>query len=205
MINPLTSLDELIWQQFEKVTVAANKKLGWNKYDLANKTDIITSVALCGNGVYYLLNNIGSSFSSSGLGVGGIVLGYLWHQYLSSHNNYREALETKLLMETKAADSPEFTERRPIQLGAGLLMSSLGIYICKFGISPTNSEPLLGLSMSLGGLAVITLTSANYFRSQIMTPPAAKKNLWQAVTDYFSRPLWEKASEPVLKTSLYKV
>lgn len=31
MRNPLTSLDELVWKQFEKVTIAAEKRFGWDK------------------------------------------------------------------------------------------------------------------------------------------------------------------------------
>ncbi len=30
MANPLTSLDELIWKQFEKVTQYAHKNYGWD-------------------------------------------------------------------------------------------------------------------------------------------------------------------------------
>ena len=52
MTNPLTSLDELIWQQFEKVTVAANKRLGWNKYDLATASSGAASVSALGSGLY---------------------------------------------------------------------------------------------------------------------------------------------------------
>ncbi len=38
MKNPLRSLDELICNQFEKITTKANTSLGLNKYDLMEKT-----------------------------------------------------------------------------------------------------------------------------------------------------------------------
>ena len=55
MRNPLTSLDELIWKQFEKITIAANKRLGWSKYDLANITQNISTVSYFGMGGYTAL------------------------------------------------------------------------------------------------------------------------------------------------------
>jgi len=55
MKNPLTSLDELIWQQFEKVTQYAHKEYGWNKYDLSRWCDNAAALSLVGMGTYSAL------------------------------------------------------------------------------------------------------------------------------------------------------
>jgi|SRR3989338_9204905 len=55
MTNPLTSLDELIWKQFEKVTQYAHKEYGWDKYDLAHVIDSVSGVVAVGTGTYGLI------------------------------------------------------------------------------------------------------------------------------------------------------
>jgi len=55
MINPLTSLDELILKQYEKVTVKANKELGWSKYDLARLSTDYAATLYVGTGIYFFM------------------------------------------------------------------------------------------------------------------------------------------------------
>ena len=48
-------MDELILKQYEKVTVKANKELGWSKYDLARLSTDYAATLYVGTGIYFFM------------------------------------------------------------------------------------------------------------------------------------------------------
>ena len=51
-LETLSQLDQLIWQQYEKVTHAAEKYVGWDKYNLMNLCTKATAIGGLGASIY---------------------------------------------------------------------------------------------------------------------------------------------------------
>ena len=210
MINPLISLDELIWQQFEKVTVAANKKLGWNKYDLARIADSTAAMFFSGVGVYYTLRGVhDSSITHPIYLAGGIFitsLGYFIYNSKNQRNKRAEEEEIKEIVRTGAAKEPEMSMYRPIMLlWPGyfitrsldhLMQRNSKIPEFSTSLSINQHNTLAGLLFLSMGLYFLGDWSADYFRSQIMTPPSIKKSIWITLTNYVTKPFYKALPQP---------
>ncbi len=198
MTNPLTSLDELIWKQFEKVTVAANKKLGWNKYDLVTVTDNISNITLLGGGVYFgMYGAITKSSVLTTIGAVATVVAPIHYSFCKSKNQREEDKELEQIIKTGAVREPVYEPLRPLRLIGWSNLLPVGAATLFFSERPSQFTFLIGASCMLIGLTHIINVASDYFRSQIMTPPAAKKNLWKAVTDYITKPFHNAAPQPV--------
>ncbi len=211
MTNPLTSLDELIWQQFEKVTVAANKRLGWNKYDLARIADSTAAMFFSGVGVYHTLRGVHDSSVTSSIRLGGGILitslGYLIYNSKKQKNKRWEEEEIKEIIETGAVKQPKMYMHRPVMLtwpGYFIYRSidhlthrNSKISEGSFSLSTIQYNTLAGFTLLSMGLYFLSDLSADYFRSQLMTPPSTKKSIWKAVTDYVTKPSYKAAPQPV--------
>ena len=218
MTNPLTSLDELIWQQFEKVTVAANKKLGWSKYDLARIADSTAAMFLSGVGVYHTLRGVHDSSVNRpinlGLGILITSLGYLIYNSNNQRNKRWEEQEIKEIIRTGAVKQPKMYMHRPVMLAwpgyfitrslDHLMQRNSKIPEFSTSLSINQHNTLAGLTLLALGLYFLSDWSANYFRSQFMTPPSAKKNLWKAVTDYVTKPFSTATPQPVESAVKYR-
>jgi hypothetical protein len=107
MTNPLTTLDELIWKQFEKVTIAANKKWGWDKWDLAMTTDYLYCAGFACSGVYVALYGVFAREPSIALlGAAGAAISPLGYSIQKEKNRYFKNREWKQLVETGATAEP---------------------------------------------------------------------------------------------------
>ncbi len=202
MTNPLTSLDELIWKQFEKITVAANKRLGWNKYDLAQIADTGNGISYAGIGVYGLIAGLSGERYQWMLLSFAICLpfGVVYHKASQQKNKRKYDEEVNLLVRTGAARTPTMDPERPLQLAVGGFMFGLGISALS-GYYPTffsaQGNYLWGMLSALAGTGHLSMVSANYFRSQIMIPPSTKKSIWKALADYVTKPFHQAAPQPV--------
>src|SRR3989344_4714863 len=99
MQNPLVTLDEIIWKQFEKVTVKANKNLGWNKYDLARITDTAANlVTFTSFGVYTSIYGLLDN-SPMNVIVGGFstMWGFVGNNLWQKRNNEDEEKEIRYI------------------------------------------------------------------------------------------------------------
>ncbi len=189
MTNPLTTLDELIWKQFEKVTVAANKRLGWDKYDLAQIADTVDGASLTGAGISYFAQGILEE--EVGYVAGGILGIYVgWRCYRTSQRRNEKEYNDEInsLAQTGAARIPTMKPWRPLLLAGGGIAFGLGIGIAGFfayyfpvlqsSLTPKTYLPMIlsSITCTLLGISTLSGISANYFRSQRMTAPATKEN-----------------------------
>ena len=202
MTNPLTSLDELIWKQFEKVTVAANKRLGWNKYDLVQITDDVTAVAMVGYGVYIGLPELikdqylSMCTPSLMMSAAGLSIGMSYLKCSRIINQWYEEKEVQDILRTGAGRKPSFDSLRPLTLAVATTLSAGSI----FDTHPHPNENVytaLNLGLIMIGMLWCTKIASDYFYSQLMTPPSAKKSIWKAVTDYITKPFHKATPQPV--------
>src|SRR3989338_11041410 len=178
MNNPLTSLDELIWKEFEKVTQYAHKNYGWDKYDCKQVTDSLSGVAALGVGIYgyisgFALNEyvafapFGTIFSA-----GGISLPYLWKK----ENEISRTREINEIIQQGVARQPLYTWMRPLAIVIGIGTVFEGMH---FLMSNDLERRLAGLMILPGAAYWEFLLASSYFYSQIMAPPSTKKHFWK--------------------------
>ena len=196
-MDPLTTLDEIIWKQFEKVTVKANKELGWNKYDLARITDAVSAVAYTGLGFYigsvgYLSDNpVVMAFGAIGVTASPFI-----YRSDIKKNNQKEEKEIAFLERNGAPKQPTFRPIRPICLGIGSYYFAWAAKIFYYGETEipetvqniSQYEDMTTLMLGMGGFCVTSNVISNYFKDQIMKPPTKKKSFWKT--------LYNKATEP---------
>src|SRR3989338_10069535 len=210
MKKPLTSLDELIWQQFEKVTQYAHKNYGWDKYDCKQVTDSLSGVAGVGFGVCSILlgYNLDKAFISSGYMAMGVALAGLGIciPYLSEKaDNYYRKQEVREIIQSGATQQPSFIWTRPLAIAVGIGVAWIGMDFLEE--SKGMETRLLGLMMLPGAAHLEFSSASSYFRSQIMTPPSTTKPFWRTtyerIKNKFSpKPTLEPAAEPISKYSL---
>ena len=205
MKNPLLTLDEIVWKQFEKVTQGANKRLGWNKYDLARMMDTAAATSLIGWGGYQSLysrfdNNYVNIAIYLGTGVLLVGIGYSRYKNSRNENEWLEKQELDELTRAGAAKSPIYDPLRPLTLIGGVILVSGGIDI--IGHNDTDNGLVVGLMAMMGGLYAQFITCSNYFRSQIMTPPSKKKSIWK--TAYQTVGGWFKSNPKPIEAPAVK-
>ncbi len=210
MRNPLTTLDELIWQQFEKVTVAAEKRLGWDKWDLADRALKIADGALVGFGTYVAISG---SYATGSMHyavptLGATLIGSaLLMECIGSHVFQKERRrEQKLLLQTGASEEPTFSPLRPVGLvsGSALLGWGASLFYVPVAVpkhfqnmSPELYNTMGGMLSILVGTYFSSLTAMSYFQDQLPRPSAAaKKSLWEAITGYITNPFSKKIPAP---------
>ena len=190
-VNALRSLDELIWKQFEKITQKAYKELGWNKYDLANLSDLISCTGFMMEGGFFPLNDLITK-NFSGLFQDIVVFGVGYHLLSTSleDNRGKEREELKKLSYDRTLPKPKLHWWRP----PALLLSSLPAYlVTKWQIIGYPVFPELTASGSQNyttnfTFAVICASTyftgsliASYFRDQNMTSPTTKKPFFKTM------------------------
>ncbi|GEM_PF-2555176 len=187
MKNLFTSLDELIWNQFEKITQKANKELGWTKYDLAQKVDTISAACYSGCGIYGLIADFLKEKTplSYTFDIACIILGPYFHKIKTEHNKKDEKKEIQRLINTNAPYEPTFNAFRSITLLIGLTW--LGCSIYSFHESQTDIDTALSLSGEMASTYFSLNTISDYFRSQIFTPPSKKKDFWKNIYQKLTR------------------
>ena len=62
---------------------------------------------------------------------------------------------------------------------------------------PDQATFLVSASCMLIGFANGMRVISDYFRSQIMTPPAEKKSIWKAIGEYVFKPFQIKTPQPI--------
>src|SRR3989344_1343933 len=141
MQNPLVTLDEIIWKQFEKVTIKANKSLGWNKYDLARITNTAANLAYTTYGVYELLYGLGNN-SLLDMTVGGVVipLGYILNKRNQKILNKDEEIEVRYIERNGAPMQPLYDPFRPTIGILGLFPIVMGIRNIVYGVPKVSSK-----------------------------------------------------------------
>ncbi|MDP3734139.1 MAG: hypothetical protein Q8R37_02830 [Nanoarchaeota archaeon] len=194
LTEKLTELDEYIWKQFEKVTVKANKELGWNKYDLARATKSLANVTYGGTGFYLSLlgyNNLennSNSYLAMLMGVGLTIAAPLMQKNDMKVYNQFEERETAIIKETGAALQPTFESYRPkllffagsIAIGSVLNYNDTSMLESLFETTKQNAN-LVTLIGGIYSFSLSSMVSAHYFLQQILTPPATKKSLFRTV------------------------
>lgn len=200
MTNPLTTLDELIWKQFEKVTIAAEKRFGCDKWDLYQGTKNIEMTLVVGTGVYFTGYGFEtkSIFPHGILGIAAIPLAGLgFYAYNAIIPQQRRKDEAKEFLLTGAVYQPQFSFQRPTILGmAGtsfLCGTIIETYYKTFAFLPTYH--LMAIASFLIGAGLSAHIVGEYFESQLPRPPSAKKSLRQALADYVSKP-FHKEPQP---------
>ncbi len=178
MNNPLTSLDEIIWKQFEQVTQYAHRNYGWDKYDCKQITDSLSGVAVLGLGIYNILlgYNLDDRFIQSGYIASGVIYsagGISLHYFSKKVNETCRKREVKKIIQNRATQQPSFTSARPfgIAMGMGLVFNGID-----FLISNDFKTRLIGLIMLPGGAYWEFSMASSYFRSQLLTPPSIKRS-----------------------------
>jgi hypothetical protein len=207
MRNPLTSLDELIWRQYEKVTQKA-AKLGYSKYDLMYLCDVGAAVSFTGNGSYTMLEGIlGGSALATAFGAACAIIGGLYYKASKITTAETEERDTRALVQYGAVPPPQFTGIRPLHLGMAVYLVGLGAYtLIREDIpvpstfqklSPSDYATLKGLAelaLSAFGAGVV---SASYFLDQTPLPP--QKKFWQAWYEKLAARFQKPAEVPAVK------
>ena len=201
LVDKLTELDEYIWKQHEKVTQYCNKEYGWDKYDLARKSNKGMAVSWVGSATYSALEGVlGSSPSFVGAGIFSLAVAGASYYFLEQFFQRHEKMELKRL-ECNTMSAPHFLAWRPIVLPlAALTYAIAGIFSFlgysgvpeSLKISQEQYHLLNGLDRSFYASTHVFLTSTLYFADQIMTPPKKKRSVLKT--------LYEKAKgklEPV--------
>lgn len=142
MKNPLTTLDELLYRQFEGITKATHEMFGWTKNSLANLTDIIASVSITGAGTLlasegFATKKLYTLYSGCFFAFYGLI------NYLSVKNSEEE--KTKKVDSSKYAEQIKFKPYRPMVVLMSNLVAGLElVYTIKnFKIGDSAVVPLV--------------------------------------------------------------
>ncbi len=165
----LLQLDEVIWKQYEKVTQAADKYLGLDKYDLAKGCNNLVVGGALASSLYYGLYSIKEQSGPFGvvsltyLGMAG--LNYFAFPKVSQSLKKREQRE----VQQGIILAPVFNSIRP----SGLIISmcAYGVGTVFFNNHTTDSSLLLALSNLSIGFYLSGAMSRWYFHDQIPKPP----------------------------------
>ena len=186
LVDKLTELDEAIWKQYEKVTNHCNREYGWDKYDLARKSNKGMVVSWVGSATYSALEGVlGSSPSFVGAGIFNLALAGASYYFLEQFFQRHEKTELKML-ECNMMSAPHFLAWRPIVLPLMALNYAIAGVFSFLGysgvpeslkISQEQYNLLNGLNHSFYTSTHVFLTSTFYFTDQIMTPPKKKKSV----------------------------
>ncbi len=207
MTNPLTTLDELIWRQFEKVTVAAEKRWGWDKWDLSIGTLGVAAGSFAGTGVYLSIQEIiFSKYYNLPLATLPVIAGVVGYEAGRMFLQRARAREEKLVKQGVAPFQPQFNPFRPGGLALGAAAILYGIFTLKYGVpdiptdyatNPHAFSTIDGLGTILAGTYGTSLFGTFYFITQLPRPPSsAKKSLWEALAGYVTKP-FHKEPQPV--------
>ncbi len=206
LVDKLTELDEKIWKQYEKVTNYCNKEYGWNKYDLATRSALGSSISMLGAGVYMLIDGFQTSnMVYTTIGITASLLAIPFYHVRKKSYGRQEAAEIKLLENGGALVSPTSKPYRPFNFGfAAFFFSSAELRM--LGDFPQSNEEQNTLMMCVGlawGCYYVCYPSESYFKDQIMTPPKKKKSvlktLYQKVTGKI-----QPAPQPQLEPTKYQ-
>ncbi len=213
MTNPLTSLDELIWKQFEKVTVAAEKRFGWDKWDLAQITIGAAAVSYLGTGLSTFFTGYkGNNTMLTGLGAIAIVGSVGVYELGRYAFNLMRGVE-KAEIKRGTIWKPRFGSTRPFLYLTSLSSICTGIYAPTIAAGKTppqlpkisvNDFEYLSSLLFLGTASLLFfLTTTSYFITQLPRPPSTKKSLWQALADYVTKPFHNEQQPAEVPISKY--
>ncbi len=201
MNNSLTSLDELVWKLFEKITVAANKSLGWDKYDLVQIADDTTAVAGIGYGTYMVLCGLAlNQYSPAQAGY--LAMGAVCFSFSSAfiplsrkmNKSYREK-EVREILRTGVCKKPSFKPLRPFAILLAPALIGKSYHSTPYANEGVNTA--LDLALLTGGVMWESSIVSSYFNSQIMTPPSRKMSLWGTLWSYVTKPFSTVTPKPV--------
>ncbi len=184
----LTSVDEKIWKQCEKVTNYTYKNIGYDQWDLAYITDTATIATEVGMGAYMAVEGLVNDKYSLPLrgylvSMGGLI-GVGWPVtflsfYMNNTTMVRER-ELNTLTQTGASPLPCYSSLRPLILGAAAILAGGGVYsFQQEGV--TLFEHLFGSISAFNSILLTSMVASNYFKSQLPRPPAPKKSLWAVI------------------------
>lgn len=181
MTNPLTTLDEIIWKQFEKVTITAEKKLGLNKWDLArisSSSGVIffgaAGATIAGSGIlreditYTLLGAMSTLVAL----VSAVPI------YKNLRKSERQEEEGLLSTSKTILEKTQFTPWRPLSSGLAAFVGFMGSLPLYYQSSPPQLirdiygtyGRFTGLGLMLAAGTLVSLDSGDYFKSQL--PPS---------------------------------
>ena len=206
MQNPLTSLDELIWKEFEKITQYAHKNYGWDKYDLATLTHLSCSIAMAGMCTYASINEAIDHHYNTSAFTGFLIMPIaVHHQSQRKFCDNLKEIESQTLKLTGAAVKYSFNPLRASLTLASLAASVFGInYLTE---APDTKKILEGLMIILGGAGFLGMQVSNYFITQLPNFPSTKKPFWRTTYEKIAnkwkpKPQLEPATEPSSQYSL---
>ncbi len=203
----LIQVDKFIWKGFEKVTQYAYRHGGYSKYDLAQVCDTASSVAITGMGVYGVMRgyyHVDQNTKISGIAIGAINVGiglckYFWSKV---DNRDSEKSEVAELLRTGATRQPSFTFIRPLCFTAmAVLLTNIFVNSVEesrqfYDLSAKEYNALANLSIGCFAAWYYGWGCADYFRSQIMQPPKAKKSVWKHWYETVTKPFQKLAPTP---------
>ena len=215
LLDKLEELDEAIWKQYEKVTQYCNKEFGWNKYDLAQKSNTAFVAAFVGENIYWGLEGVLGS--SPGTLIGTIVNvslgGFAFYSMRKNLHSQEKREESQL--EEGIIFPPHRRFWRPLAFSFPLWKSAKSVYdFCGHKqlpeymnkISHENYNLLEGLASACSALAIFFLLSATYFGDQIPTLPKKKKSFLKAIGEKITGKISDVPQlEPVKETKYQSI
>ncbi len=169
MKNPLTTLDELLYRQFEGITEFTNRKLRLDSQDLTSITNKVLSLSSIGIGIFasmrgYVANQAYDIF------LGGIISAF------GGYLTYKSMQEPAKIRPEYHSENQGFSNFRPIILGASILLffTGMGYFIygvpkvpeCFSKISPEKYSKGTGLMHLFTSIFAFSFASYNYFKDQ---------------------------------------
>ncbi len=192
MKNPLHTLDEVIWEQFGKVTNAAYNSLGWTKYDLGQVTSCLQGMAFTVYGIYLTIYGaVTNDVPSLLVGPPSIGAGYAF--YLNDRKKIARRHDNELtdLVRRGVSHQPTFGMFRPaiLAISAYTFYKGVSITLGKYKMpeSIAHSTSSLGLLMAAAGVSFALHVATDYILDQPTPPPTQKKSIRSALREYVSR------------------
>ena len=180
-IDALTSLDELIWKQFEKITHYADKEFGLSKWDLARTSH--TAFLLSGIIVSNSLLVEGYSFPAT------FVLPPFLSSYIIATSRCKERQKTEnAFLRSGIVPTYETYQSRPLALGIISIIPSflLAAYYLDLDFIPESARRISAFktteffSVATSGYFRV---AASYFEDQNPKPPTPRKPFFKTLYD----------------------
>lgn len=187
----LETLDEKILRMHDRVSTAAFKKVGANKYDIANIADTVASVSMCSVGVFGMITSAADSlYSQMSLCTFLSVISVATHSNNRKRNRLLEDKETARILRDEIPYAPTAKPYRPLAYLLPFYFTRLSTDILARGqvsvkeTSHSNSQAMTAIIYGALGLAIFADISASYFKDCTMYPPKKGKSWLKRAGSY---------------------
>ncbi len=184
MKNPLRSIDELISDQFAKITTKAERSLGWDKYELMKKTANLGSLSVMSLGLMFLTDLFQHTYQKGSITLlevfgDSMIIGFTgvnaYHCWKGNKEESEEIKTAETYGDTpQPITEPVINATRPLQIAAASIPIAGGIAIAAYQSLEYQTQLIEQIKNDTWAITGLTLFStwplfnicSNYFKSQ---------------------------------------